>query len=380
MKRIRILLALLFAAVLLAPASAAAESFLVISDTHLTKEPGDHDAMLKAVVRAAQGKDAVLLLGDSTSNARPEEHSLVLQWVREIRQNTGAEVYVIPGNHDYRPSFGPDDFITLYRSCGWGRAFSRDTATAGYAVMTESGTYLIMMDTNDFDQAHSVLPYGGIGPGTLNWVQEVLAGLPDGTPVLVCGHHPVLPPERDERTPGAYALGLVLRAYGAGLYLCGHDHGFATVERDGLRQITVGQPQAYPGWAGILEQDQGSFHWHIQQIYDDKSPDFILLREEAYSLGRQMAAGTLETTPFADDENAIEWFASAFMLFAGGEITPESSARLLADENCRKWRQVETRTVVKDWILGLLENNPEDVRHVAIPASQKHAVKDPDSF
>ena len=161
---------------------------------------------------------------------------------------------------------------------------------------------------------------------------------------------------------------------------CGHDHGFATAEQDGLRQITVGQPQAYPGWAGILELGQGVFRWHTQRIYDEHSPAFIRLKDGAYSLGRRMAEGTLEPTPYSGDRDAVEWFASAYMLFAGGEMTPETSARLLADENCRKWRQVETRTVVKDWILGLLENPPEDVKRLDLPASQKHSAETPDPF
>ncbi len=178
MQKWRRLIIIFFAAALLSPASGSAERFLVISDTHLTEEVRDHDAMMKAVVQAARETDAVLLLGDSTNNAHPEEHNLVLQWTREIRQGTGAEVYILPGNHDYRPLFGPDEFTAWYRSCGWGQAFSRDVATAGYAVMTESGTCLIMLDTNDFDQAHSALPYGGIAENTLGWVRDVLAALP----------------------------------------------------------------------------------------------------------------------------------------------------------------------------------------------------------
>ncbi len=152
------------------------------------------------------------------------------------------------------------------------------------------------------------------------------------------------------------------------------------MEQEGLRQITVGQPQAYPGWVGIMEQDQGTFSWHTQGIYDDRSPAFIRLRDNAYSLGRRMAEGTLEPTPYSGDQDAVEWYTSVYMLLAGGDMTPEKSARFLADENCRKWRQVETRTVVKNWILGLLENPPEDVKHLDLPMSQKHSGRSPDPF
>ena len=165
--------------------------------------------------------------------------------------------------------------------------------------------------------------------------------------------------------------GQVLRAYGVNLYLCGHDHGFATVERDGLRQITVGQPQAYPGWAGVIEREGGRFAWHTEGIYGAMSDTFLALRAGAEALGRGMARGTLSTTAYAGDEGAVAWFTEAFLLFAGGEMTPEDCARLLSDENCLKWRQAETRTVVKEWILNLLENCPEDMRKITIPLSQK---------
>ena len=356
--------------------SSEPERFLVISDTHLTKETLEHAAMLEAVTQASRGKDTVLLLGDNTNNTHPEEHVLVLGMAEEIRRQSGAEVYILPGNHDYSVlRMGPEEFRAQYGAYGWNQAFSRDKETASCAVMTRGGTCLLLLDTNMRDDALLFKADGGIGGSTLVWLQETLESLPDGTPVLACGHHPILPPERSERTSGANALSQVLQAYGVGLYLCGHDHGFATVEWEGLRQITVGQPQAYPGWVGIVEKEERSFHWYTEGIYDTQSPASIALRESAYALGDAIARGTLSTTPYADDEAAIEWFVSAYMLLAGGEMTPEKNAALLTDENCRKWREAETRTVAKEWMLNLLENCPEDVRRIDIPSSRKHPVK-----
>ncbi len=378
MNKLISLIMILLAAALTAGAGAAlgeswtAESFLVISDTHLTEKAQDHAGMMEAVVQASLGKDAVLLLGDNTNNTHTEEHALVLQWAAEIEYQAGAEVFVIPGNHDYSVRTGTEEFRSLYAAYGWDRAFSRDETSASYAVMTEKGTCLLLLDTNRFDDRHAVLPDGGIGPETLDWLREVLQSLPDGTPVLACGHHPILPDGRNARTPGASALGRVLREYRAALYLCGHDHGFATLEQDALRQITVGQPQAYPGWAGVADRTEAGFHWHTEPIYDPRSPIYITLRESARDLGRRMAAGTLAGTPFGEDEGAIEWFAAAFMQFAGGEMTPESSAALLQDENSQKWREAETPTVVRDWMLNLLENCPENVQDITVPQSLKH--------
>ena len=356
--------------------SAESERFLVISDIHLTKEAQNHAAMLRAVTQAARGMDAVLLLGDNTNNTHPEEHGLVLEMAEEIRRQSGTEVYILPGNHDYSAiRMGPNEFHAQYGAYGWNQAFSQNKETASCAVMTRGGTCLLLLDTNMRDDALLFKADGGIRGSTLVWLQETLASLPDGTPVLACGHHPILPPERNERTPGANALSQVLQAYGVGLYLCGHDHGFATVEWEGLRQITVGQPQAYPGWVGIVEKEENGFRWHTEGIYDTQSPDYISLRESAYALAGSIARGTLSTTPYADDEAAIEWFVSAYMLLADGEMTPEKNAALLADENCRKWCEAETRTVAKEWMLNLLKNCPENVRRIDIPSSRKHPVR-----
>ena len=360
-------------AALVCTAGAEPETILVLSDTHLTKATQEHASMMEAVIHAAQGKDLVLMAGDNTNNSRSEEHQMVLQWAEMIEQETGAEVYILPGNHDYGAYFGPDQFASLYGAYGRERAFSRDPGTAGCAVMTGKGTCLLMIDTNRADSDRSFLPDGSIEETTLKWIQEVLEALPDGTPVIACGHHPILPEGRNARTPGAADLSRVLRAYGVGLYLCGHDHGFATAEEDGLRQITVGQPQTYPGWAGTVEGEESAFRWRVETIYDVQSRTYIRLREEAYALSRNMARGTLETTPYAGDEDAVEWFSRVFMLTLSGEMTPEDRAALLNDGNCGKWRRVETRTVVKEWILSLLENDAGNLKELTVPSSVKHA-------
>lgn len=374
MRRMMLLLALFFCALLARPAIGETESILALSDTHLTRDAQKHAEMMEAVVQAAAGRDAVLMIGDNTDNAHAEEHALVLKWAGEIERRTGAEVYIIPGNHDYGAFFGPEKYIAMYGAYGREGAFSLDMGTASCAVMTKKGTCLLLLDTNQPDTDRSFLPDGRLGEETVKWVRQVLASLPEGTPVVVCGHHPILPEERDKRTPGAEALGLALREYGAGIYLCGHDHGFATVEQDGLRQITVGQPQSYPGWAGILEREEEHYSWHTERIYAEESQAYQRLMNAAESLGRNMARGTLEPTPYAGDEGAIDWFAEVFMLTLESKATPEDRVRLLADENCLKWRQVETPTVVKKWILGLLEDPPEDVSQIKLPPSRKHSM------
>ena len=133
-----------------------------------------------------------------------------------------------------------------------------------------------------------------------------------------------------------------------------------------LRQITVGQPHAYPGWAGTLEISPEGFRWQTEALYDTASAYFAGMERSARDLGVRMARGTLQGTSCEGDEAAVGWFASAFTRYVSGELTPDVCAGLLADESCAKWRGIETKTVVRDWIIGLLEHCPEDVRQISL--------------
>lgn len=345
---------MLLLTLLLLLSNTLAETLLVTSDLHLTGNAEAHAAALQALRAAAEAVDGVLLLGDNTNNAHEEEHALVLEFLASL----SVPAYVLPGNHDVTLEIA--DFIDLYGDYGWNQAFSRDEATASCAVFTRGGTCLLLMDTNAMPGY--VAPLGGIAQSTCDWVASTLAGLPEGTPVVACGHHPILPAEREQRTPGANALADALR--GVRLYLCGHDHGFAAVHADGLQQITVGRPQDYPGWAGLLEVGEEGLHWQVLPLYDAETR--LAMRDNAAALAEGMARGTLLGTPHENDAEAVRWFREAFEGVMTSGLTPEVCARLLRDPAAQKWREIETKTVVKKWIFGMLESGQQDVRKIDI--------------
>ena len=349
MKRMVLILALLLCAL------ARAETFLVTSDLHLTEDRDAHRATLAALRAAARHADAVLLLGDSTNNAHDGEHAAVLEFLASL----DCPAYILPGNHDI--TLDISDFIELYVDYGWSRAFSRDEATASCAVMTAGGACLLLLDTND--RPGYVAPLGGISQDTIDWTVRTLAALPEGAPVVACGHHPILPEAREQRTPGADGLAGALKD--VKLYLCGHDHGFAAVRVGGLQQITVGQPQAYPGWAGLLTVSQDGLHWQVIELYD--APTRQAMADRARDLGRGMARGTLAGTVHEGDGEAIDWFAEALDRVMTSRLTEETCREMLTSPAARKWREIETKTVVKKWIFGLLENCPQDVRRIDLP-------------
>ena len=97
--------AILMAGLLLLLSAAAAETFLIASDLHLTG--GEETPALRAL-RAAEG-DALILLGDNTNNSREAEHAQMLEFLEALER----PAYVIPGNHDMTQRSAPD-FIRMY--------------------------------------------------------------------------------------------------------------------------------------------------------------------------------------------------------------------------------------------------------------------------
>ena len=326
--------------------SCAAETFLVTSDLHVTREAHPTLPILQ------RDGDAVILLGDNTNNAHAEEHARVLAFLESL----GREAWVIPGNHDLTKAFRPADFAAMYAAFGWDRAFSRDAASASCAAMA-GRTCLLLLDTNAYGANGSIDPLGGVSDETVAWVRETLASLAADTPVVACGHHPLVNTGVKNNT----ALLEALRQGGVRMYLCGHDHGFAAVAEGGLQQITVGQPQAYPGWVGRLEVTDAGLHWRVDPLCADESQ-----AARAAELGENLARGTLKGTVHEDDEAAITWFCEVFDRILTSRLPDEACERLLNDPAADKWREIETPTVVKKWVFGVLESRPQDVRDIVI--------------
>ena len=329
--------------------AAAAETFLITSDLHLTGE-GEPPAL--EVLKAAEG-DVLILLGDNTNNSRDAEHAAALGFLRSL----GRPAFVIPGNHDLTER-QTSDFTRMYADYGWEAAFSRDDGSASCAVMTPDGVCLLLLDTNAFDAPGHVKPLGGVSDATVAWVADTLNALPEGVPVIACGHHPLLP----DRLSGALAD--ALRQGGVKLYLCGHDHGFAAVNVNGLQQITVGQPHAYPGWAGLLDVSPEGCHWRTVPLYREDDPVWLAMAQSARELAENMARGVLEGTVWENDAEAVRWFCEAFDGVSTSALDAGACERLLSEPGAQKWREIETKTVVKQWIFSLLESHPQDVREI----------------
>ena len=336
-----------------------AETILFLGDLHLTADESALNEVLNAVQRAADGADALVLLGDNANNGRPEEHRRVAAFLSRVQQETGCPVYTLPGNHDLSGRIAPMEFASYYAPFGYARAAFRDESSLSYAVRTAGGTWLIMLDLNLCDRRGQSDAYGCVTDRLLAWLESVFGQIGGGQDAVVCAHYPIQPVLTETVADGDRLFAL-LEKHGVRLYLCGHRHLHETYQGWTLRQITVGMPQSDPCCLGRLCLEEDGWSYTLQPLFSGEDAFFLARREETRQMGLTMALGSLRGTPYEGDTEIAEWYTEAFCLYLEGRLESHRE-RLLADERCEKWRGAGIRQATGPWIISILENTGESV-------------------
>ena len=184
-------------------------------------------------------------------------------------------VYHLLGNHDYSVTDGEKSLVAAKLG------MSRD-----YYSFTKSGVRFVMIDTND----HSVYKYpkdspqtveaeaylkqlaeqhannakawnGGVAGAQLAWLdQELSAADAAKEPVILCGHHPLIPAGGMQAWGSSVLLAMIDKHPSIVAYFNGHEHAGAEVIRDGIPFIT---------FKSVLhEPDKNS--WSVIHLFKDK--------------------------------------------------------------------------------------------------------------
>ncbi len=186
---------------------------------------------------------AIVISGDHTQRARHGE----LQMSRHFRDRVGrlAPTLVIPGNHDvqwWASPFGLFGTPRLYRK--YRRYFGRDLSPR----LEIPGAVIA-----------GVLTSHGVAPGSMTWNLNDMAvkghlprseiaaasryfdGAPPGAARILVLHHNVLPGAVSRRMGLAHwrRAQQQIRASGAELVLCGHDHQEGSGQIDGMVAVST---------------------------------------------------------------------------------------------------------------------------------------------
>lgn len=171
--------------------------------------------------------DFVLLSGDLTRDGEEKQHRYVASLLEKFTEETGINVYVISGNHDYFNS-QPDDFKNYYYNVCYKNALTIDDVTASYTADLPNNFRLIAVDSNKAPEDGD-----GLTDRTYNWIAEqVKQAKADGKEIIYTMHHPVL----EHLYLGRYlmknfmvknheAVAEMLCDWGIQYVFTGHEHG-----------------------------------------------------------------------------------------------------------------------------------------------------------
>lgn len=220
----------------------------------------------------------LVISGDLTNNGEKASHEELSKYLQRMEE-AGAQVLVIPGNHDllnphargfrgeeqYLPeTVTPEDFARIYGNFGYDEATSRDEASLSYVAKVSEGLWFLLLDDNRYDR-NLTLGYpetgGVLSLATIRWMTKILEEAQEkGAQVITVSHHNGL-----SHSPVAKE-GYVLdndeeflnriRQYGVRLNLTGHIHVQdiqKNLEKGTFYEIATGAFSVYPHLSGYLE-------------------------------------------------------------------------------------------------------------------------------
>ncbi len=224
-------------------------------ERHYRESPGK----LKAAVEwlAAKKLPFTLHLGDFIDR---DYGSFAV--VLPLLEPLGHPVRHLLGNHDYTV---PD--------MEKGRIVRTLTMAHDYYQFQSSGVRFVMLDTNDrstykyaqgspqdleseallkklaAENVNSAKPWnGGIATAQLEWLEKELAAADAAKePVILCGHHPLLPENGYQVWNNAEVLAVIDRHSCVKAYFNGHNHAGAEAVRNGIPYITFKSVLHEPG-------------------------------------------------------------------------------------------------------------------------------------
>lgn len=136
----------------------------------------------------------VLISGDLADNGKViiGEHYAVAEKLRRFEEETGKDVFVINGNHDFGIGgeyTGVEDFVEIYADFGYDKAIEKVEGTCSYTADLGSKYRLIALDSCDYTKSTA----DGLTSDRVSWaVKQAEKAYSDGRYPILMMHHNLL--------------------------------------------------------------------------------------------------------------------------------------------------------------------------------------------
>ncbi len=259
------------------------------------KDTRHQNALLSALAADLPKPSILIVTGDLSFNGELLSHREFAARLEGLRA-AGIRSYVLPGNHDIDnpwarsyigrnvlkvPSVSAAQFASIYCSCGFSEAVSRDSASLSYAVRPVAGLTLILLDStihNGNYKSGAPEAAGYIGETTQKWLAARLdEAHARGDRTIVAAHHNFITHnymfEEGYTLDNADEVAQLLAAHGQTWTLSGHIHIQSAVRagdgRHSLTDIATGSFPVNPHNYALIKYDK----YRDVFRYDTAMPD-----------------------------------------------------------------------------------------------------------
>ncbi|MGL6106056.1 metallophosphoesterase, partial [Romboutsia sp.] len=152
----------------------------------------------------------LILSGDLTNNGELESHKDLTKKLSSMEES-GTQVYVIPGNHDISnpwarkfiedkqyitDSISENEFRSMYSNFGFDNAVLEDEDSLSYLATPSEDVWLLMLDTNNY-KTNTNLGYpqmkGSLSKSTLSWINKCISLANEhGAKIIPVMHHSIM--------------------------------------------------------------------------------------------------------------------------------------------------------------------------------------------
>ncbi len=243
------------------------------------------DAFLEQVIE--RRPQVLILTGDLTLNGERISQEALAQQLQRV-EDAGIPVAVIPGNHDINNHKAcsykgdervpaeittPEQFARIYENFGYGEAISRDPASLSYTYELADGTWLLMLDSCQYEDGALV---GGMIRGeTYQWIDEVMdEAWVQERRVIAVSHHNLLDESRiyeeDCTIEHAEELERKLDEWNIGLFLSGHLHvqHYKSSRKYDIDEIVTSALSISPCQYGVLQFFNAQDYFYHTEVTD----------------------------------------------------------------------------------------------------------------
>ena len=136
----------------------------------------------------------VLISGDLVDNGRTiiEEHYAVAEKLRKFEEESGKDVFIINGNHDFGNGVdctGVEDFVSIYADFGYDKAIEKVDGTCSYTADLGAKYRLIALDSCKYTES----TVDGLTADRVNWaLEQADKAYADGRYPILMMHHNLL--------------------------------------------------------------------------------------------------------------------------------------------------------------------------------------------